>query len=67
LDEDDQLLMQSGGGGGGGGGGGIGVGNNGLFNETGADSKAFLYFLKMGIFIYIFFSLLIFLSLLYKY
>jgi hypothetical protein len=43
LDEDDQLLMQSGGGDGGGAGGGIGVGNNGLFNEMGKDSRAFFY------------------------
>jgi preprotein translocase subunit SecG len=55
LDDDDQLLMQSGGGGGGGAGGGIGVGNNGLFNETGADSRAFFIFFKCGyFFIYIF-------------
>jgi hypothetical protein len=52
LDEDDQLLMQSAGGGGGGASGGIGVGNNGLFNATGADSKGclFLYFLNVSIF-----------------
>ena len=59
LDEDDQLLMQSGGGGGGGagGGGGIGVGNNGLFNETGADSKGclFLYFLNVSMFLLLIF------------
>jgi preprotein translocase subunit SecG len=45
LDEDDRLLMQSGGGGGGGAGGGIGVGNNSLFNETGAASRGCFFFL----------------------
>jgi len=54
--------MQSGGGDGGGAGGGIWVGNNGLFNETGTDSRVvfFLYFLNVGIFI--FFSWLNFLK-----
>jgi hypothetical protein len=54
LDEDDQLLMQSARGGGGGASGGIEVGNNGLFNATGADSKGclFLYFLNVSIFLF---------------
>jgi hypothetical protein len=67
LDEDDQLLMQSGGGGGGGAGGGIGVGNNGLFNETGADSKGclFLYFLNVSMFLYFFYLVINFFKVYY--
>jgi hypothetical protein len=46
--------MQSGGGDGGGAGGGIWAGNNGLFNETGTDSRVvFFIFFKCGYF-YIF-------------
>jgi len=67
LDEDDQLLMQSGGGGRGGAGGGIGVGNNGLFNETGADSKGclFLYFLNVSMFLFFFYLVINFLKVYY--
>jgi len=55
LDEDDRLLMQSGGGGGGGAGGGIGVGNNSLFNETGAASRGCFFFFNVSFSLYIFF------------
>jgi len=37
--------MQSGGGDGGGAGGGIWVGNNGLFNETGTDSRVVFFYI----------------------